>query len=148
MERKLLKRIYECRCNGRLQTKGFTLLTHWVQKWTGGPKKGRGPFLITRSVTHHTVHTTFFRCKWLVPCSSRNHSLNQHRAKVQKTTCRFKYTIKRASVHHCQTTEAHIYRVRTFEIPVVPSARNDNNRRGSTGALQDARKHYNPSRWR
>jgi hypothetical protein len=28
MERKLLKPIYECRCNGRLQTKRFTRLTH------------------------------------------------------------------------------------------------------------------------
>jgi hypothetical protein len=28
MERKLLKPIYECRCNGRLQTKRFTHLTH------------------------------------------------------------------------------------------------------------------------
>jgi hypothetical protein len=28
MDRKLLKPIYECRCNGRLQTKRFTLLTH------------------------------------------------------------------------------------------------------------------------
>jgi hypothetical protein len=27
-ERKLLKPIYECRCNGRLQTKRFTRLTH------------------------------------------------------------------------------------------------------------------------
>jgi hypothetical protein len=28
MKRKLLKPIYECRCNGRLQTKRFTLLVH------------------------------------------------------------------------------------------------------------------------
>jgi len=28
MERKLLKPIYECRCNGRLETKIFTRLTH------------------------------------------------------------------------------------------------------------------------
>jgi hypothetical protein len=28
MERKVLKPIYECRCNGRLQTKRFTRLTH------------------------------------------------------------------------------------------------------------------------
>ncbi len=28
MDRKLLKPIYECRCNGRLQTKRFTRLTH------------------------------------------------------------------------------------------------------------------------
>jgi hypothetical protein len=28
MERKLLKPVYECRCNGRLQTKRFTRLTH------------------------------------------------------------------------------------------------------------------------
>jgi hypothetical protein len=28
MERKLLKPIYECRCNGRLQTKRFTRLTN------------------------------------------------------------------------------------------------------------------------
>ncbi len=28
MERKLLKPIYECRCNGRLQTKSVTRLTH------------------------------------------------------------------------------------------------------------------------
>ncbi len=28
MERKLLKPIYECRCNGRLQTKRFTRLAH------------------------------------------------------------------------------------------------------------------------
>jgi hypothetical protein len=28
MKRKLLKPIYECRCNGRLQTKRFTRLTH------------------------------------------------------------------------------------------------------------------------
>ena len=27
-ERKLLKPIYECRCNGRLQTKGSTRLSH------------------------------------------------------------------------------------------------------------------------
>jgi hypothetical protein len=28
MKRKLLKPIYECRCNGRLQTKRFTRLSH------------------------------------------------------------------------------------------------------------------------
>ena len=28
MERKQLKPIYECRCNGRLQTKRFTRLAH------------------------------------------------------------------------------------------------------------------------
>jgi hypothetical protein len=28
MERNLLKPIYDCRCNGRLQTKRFTRLTH------------------------------------------------------------------------------------------------------------------------
>ena len=28
MKRKLLKPIYECRCNGRLQTKRFTRLAH------------------------------------------------------------------------------------------------------------------------
>jgi hypothetical protein len=28
MERNLLKPTYECRCNGRLQTKRFTRLTH------------------------------------------------------------------------------------------------------------------------
>jgi hypothetical protein len=28
MERQVLKPIYECRCNGRLQTKRFTRLTH------------------------------------------------------------------------------------------------------------------------
>ncbi len=30
MKRKLLKPIHECRCNGRLQTKRFTRLSHWV----------------------------------------------------------------------------------------------------------------------
>ncbi len=40
MKRKVkIKRIYECRCNGKLQTKRFTrLTTHWVGRGTGTPK--------------------------------------------------------------------------------------------------------------
>jgi hypothetical protein len=43
MKRKLkIKPIYECRCDGRLQTKRFTRLshsdTHWVGRGTGTPK--------------------------------------------------------------------------------------------------------------
>ncbi len=41
MERKLLKPIYECRCNGRLQTKRFTRLAHTGSvdgRGTGTPK--------------------------------------------------------------------------------------------------------------
>ncbi len=43
MERKLLKPIYECRCNGRLQTKKFTRLTHTgsVVGWKWKTKKAR-----------------------------------------------------------------------------------------------------------
>jgi hypothetical protein len=61
MERNLLKPIYECRCNGRLQTKRFTRLTHcWRKGGTPAPRRRPAPtpypaFLLPGLKTYHIL---------------------------------------------------------------------------------------------